>query len=85
MKQITYKVTDPQGLHARPAGMLVKKVKELGCPVTITKGDKTADAAKLFAVMGLSVKGEEEITFTLDGANEDAEGEALLAFLQENI
>lgn len=29
MKEFTYKITDPIGIHARPAGMLAKKAADL--------------------------------------------------------
>lgn len=85
MTTLRYTVTDPLGLHARPAGMLVKKAKELGCKVMLAKGEKTADAAKMFAVMGLSVKGGDEIVFTLEGDNEAEAAQTLEAFLKENL
>ena len=36
MKEFTYTITDPVGIHARPAGLLVKAVKALDSTVTIT-------------------------------------------------
>ena len=57
MKQFAYTVTDPVGIHARPAGILVKEVKTLGSTVTIiSKEGKSADALRLMAVMGLGIK-----------------------------
>lgn len=85
MKQITYTVTDPLGLHARPAGMLVKKSKEFSSAITLTKADKTVDARKLFAVMSLGVKGQETITLAFDGADEDAAANTMEAFLKEHL
>ena len=38
MKSFAYTITDPQGLHARPAGVLVKQAKAaVPCTVTIEK------------------------------------------------
>ena len=37
MKTFEYTITDPVGIHARPAGLLVKAVKEHASKVTITK------------------------------------------------
>ena len=53
MLEFQYVIKDETGLHARPAGMLAKLVKDADCAVTITKGDKSIDAGKLIAVMGL--------------------------------
>ena len=63
MMNFNYIIKDEMGIHARPAGLLVKLVKSQDSKVTITKGEKTVDASKIFAVMGLAVKcGEEMIT-----------------------
>ncbi len=71
MKQFTVTIQDKEGLHARPAGLLSKATKEFQSAVTLTKGEKTADLKKIFAVMGLAVKGGDSITVTCDGADED--------------
>ena len=60
MKEFKYVVTDAEGIHARPAGLLVKKAGEFTSSVTIAKGDKSADAKRIFGVMGLGVKTGEE-------------------------
>ena len=46
MKEFKYVVTDAEGIHARPAGLLVKKSRRITSSVTIAKGDKSADAKK---------------------------------------
>ena len=56
MKEFQYVITDPEGIHARPAGLLVKKANEFASKVTIKKGEKSADAKRIFAVMGMGVK-----------------------------
>ena len=61
MKSFEYTITDPVGMHARPAGNLAKKVKEYQSKVVIVKGEKSAEAQKLMAVMGLGVKNGEKI------------------------
>ena len=58
MKQFQYVITDEVGLHARPAGMLMKKAKEMkeaGVKVTVACNGKSADATKLMAIMGMGV------------------------------
>ena len=85
MKEFKYVVTDAEGIHARPAGLLVKKAGEFTSSVTIAKGDKSADAKRIFGVMGLGVKTGEEVTITADGADEDAAIAELEAFFKENL
>lgn len=85
MKQFSYAVTDPEGLHARPAGILVKKCAGYSSAVKITKGAKTADAKKIFAVMGMGVKNGEEVTLSIEGEDEDRAAAELEAFFRENL
>ena len=61
MKEIKFKVTDPLGIHARPAGILVKDAKKFNSKITVWKGDKSCDLRKLLALMGLSVRQNDEI------------------------
>lgn len=74
VKGFTYTVTDAMGLHARPAGLLVKLAKGLTCTVTVDKGGRSAQATKLIALMSLGVKQGDVITVTVEG---NGAGEAL--------
>ncbi len=87
MKQFSYTITDPIGIHARPAGLLAKAAKALDSTITITKGDgsKSAAATKLMAVMGLGVKTGETITFTIEGGDEEASAAAMEQFCKDNM
>lgn len=86
MKQFTYTITDPVGIHARPAGLLVKAVKALDSTVTIVKADgKSAAATKLMALMGLGIKQGETVTVTIEGGGEDANAQTLEQFFQDNL
>ena len=85
MKEFTYVITDKEGIHARPAGALVKEAAAYPCSVTIAKGDKEVDAKRIFGVMGLGAKCGEEITVRTDGEKEDEAIAALEAFLKSNL
>lgn len=86
MKQFTYTITDPVGIHARPAGLLVKAVKALDSTVTIAKADgKSAGGAKLMALMGLGIKQGETVTVTLEGGSEEADAASLEQFFKDNL
>lgn len=85
MKEFKYTITDPEGIHARPAGELVKLAKQYESSITITKDGKTADAKKIFAVMGLAAKQGQEITVKADGADEDTAAAAMEKFLGEKL
>ena len=56
MKEIKYVITDPEGIHARPAGLLVKAAKEFACDIKIAKDGKAMNCKAIFGIMGLGVK-----------------------------
>ena len=84
MKEFTYRITDPVGIHARPAGMLAKKAAELDSTVTIIKDGKSADTRRLMALMQLGIKENDEITVRIEGGNEDRNAHEILTFLESN-
>lgn len=85
MKTFEYTIKDELGIHARPAGLLVKAAKGLDSKVTIDKDGKSADATKLFAIMGLGVKNAETIKITVDGGDEEASAKAMEKFFSDNL
>lgn len=85
MKEFKYVIKDEQGIHARPAGLLVKQAAGYESAVTIGKDGKDVDAKRIFGVMGLGVKQGMEITVKADGADEDKAIAELEAFLKENL
>ena len=85
MKEFKYVITDPEGIHARPAGILVKQAAGYQSAVKITKGEKSADAKRMFGVIGLGVKTGEAVTITVEGDAEDTAITELEAFFKENL
>ena len=86
MTTFNYTITDPVGIHARPAGLLVKEIKSFaGSAVTITKGEKSVNALKLMALMQMGIKQGETITVNVEGGDEAATAAAIEAFLKANL
>lgn len=85
MKKMEYVLTDKEGIHARPGGLLVKKANEFDSAIQIQKGDKTADAKRIFGVMGLGAKCGEEIVITAEGPDEAEAITAMQTLLTENL
>lgn len=85
MVSFDYTIKDELGLHARPAGVMVKRLKALPAAVSIRCGQRQADAKKLFAVMGMAVKCGETVTVSVDGEDEEAIRTELMAFFEENF
>lgn len=85
MKEFIYTVKDALGIHARPAGLLVKAVKELDSEITITKGDKTISATKLMMLMGLGVKKGDTVTVRIWGGDEEKSEKVIRDFFEANL
>ena len=78
-------IVNKLGLHARPAGMLVKACAGYASAVTITAPTGKADAKRLMAVMRLAAKQGMELTVSVDGADEEKAAAELKAFLEANL
>ena len=85
MQSFTYTITEPVGIHARPAGLLVKEIKNYQSTVTVTKGDKSVNALKLMALMGMGIKCGDTVTVTVAGSDEDTPAPALKQFFETNL
>lgn len=85
MKTFAYTITDEVGIHARPAGLLVKKAKEFQSVITLGKSGKTAAATKLMAVMGMGVKCGDTVNVTVEGADEETAAAAMEEFFKANL
>ncbi|GAA0533599.1 PTS sugar transporter subunit IIA [Saccharopolyspora subtropica] len=55
------------GLHARPAALLARSLTGLQANVTITMGDKEADATSVLGVMGLGARKGDRIVLHANG------------------
>ena len=87
MKSFDYVIKDELGIHARPAGILVKKLQGVKSNVNIevkAKG-KSADAKRLMALMKMAVKQGDTVTVTVEGEDEDSAAPEIEAFFKENF
>ena len=86
MKEFTFTVNDPLGIHARPAGLLAKAAKAFGdTVVTVEKNGTAVKASQLMKLMSLGVKKGDEVVVSADGADEEAAIAALKAFFEANL
>ena len=79
MERIDFTVTDPIGLHARPAAAVVKTAARHQARVRLELGGKAADARSIVQLLGLGVRQGSVVTVTAEGADE---AEALAAVLE---
>lgn len=85
MKSFNYVITDEIGIHARPAGLLVKEAKKYASKATISVGGKSAEATKLMAIMSLGVKQGDKVSVAVEGDDEDTAAAELEKFFKENL
>ncbi|MGA2253116.1 MAG: HPr family phosphocarrier protein [Thermoguttaceae bacterium] len=70
-------VTNPHGLHARPANAIVKTVRKYDAQVTIHKGGQIADATSIFDLMSLGATQGTELLLSAKGRQAEDAIEAL--------
>ena len=78
-------VKDELGIHARPAGLLVKEAKNFTSTITLEANGKKGAAKGLMGVMGMAVKQGHEVTVTVEGDDEVAAVAAMKAFFENNL
>lgn len=77
MQKFEVTVSDPVGLHARPAGVVVKEAQKLSSDIEVTLREKTVDLKKLLAVMSLGAKCGDTLTVSVSGNDERSDAEKL--------
>ena len=85
MKEFEYKLTDSAGLHARPAGLLVKAAKKYSSHITVCANGKECDATRLMALMAMCIKCDTVVKITVDGEDEETCAAELEKFFTENL
>lgn len=85
MKQFDYVIKDQEGIHARPAGLLVKMAAGFKSEIKLEKDGKSIDAKRIFGIMGLGVKMDQTVTFKISGEDEEEAAKALECFMKENL
>lgn len=71
MKQISVKVIDPVGLHARPATVAVNVASKHTCEVKLSYMGRSVNMKSIMGVMSLGIPTQSDITITCDGEDED--------------
>lgn len=83
MKEISFIVSDEEGLHARPVCSLMMAVKDFSCESWLVSGKRKADMNNLMELMALGVRKGEKILLQFSGQQEEAAYESVRAFLAE--
>ena len=85
MKQFNFVVQEENGIHARPAGLLVKEAQKYQSKISISCNGKNADAKRIFGLLGLAIKKGDKITVEAEGNDEEAAAKDFEEYLKENF
>ena len=85
MKTFNYTISDELGIHARPAGLLVKLVSGYQSEVSLSKDGKDANAKRIMALMGLGATKGTEVTIKVEGPDEEEAAKAVEEFMKGNL
>lgn len=83
--ELTLKIENKAGLHARPAALFAQKSSAFKSNVSIIKGGKTANAKSIISIMGLGVKFGESIVVKIDGPDADEAAKVLKKLVTDNF
>lgn len=70
-------ITNPSGLHTRPAKKIVDEAKKFACEITLVKGDKEGSAKSLIKLMKLGIALGSTIDIRCDGEDEQSALDAM--------
>ena len=70
MTQAVVTLTNPTGLHARPASELIKAAAKFQCKITLNGNGKRADAKSIIMVLAMGLKKGDAMTISADGPDE---------------
>ena len=85
MTEFEYKITDTEGLHARPAGLLVKIAKSYESRITVLANGRECDATRLMALMAMCIKCGTLVRVCVEGGDEQACADEMEAFFKQNL
>lgn len=86
MKSFIYTITDPLGVHARPAGLLAKTAQSFpNTVITLQKGKNSAKATQIMKLMGMALRQGDEVCVSAEGDNEAAALAEIEEFFKKNL
>ncbi len=80
------KITNPTGLHLRPAGNFCREAVKFKCSITFEYDkNNTANAKSVLSVLGACIKTGDEIKLICDGEDEEVALSHLIAFIEAGL
>ena len=86
MSERQVRIGSKVGLHARPAALFAKAVKDVGVPVKIARdGQPPVNAGSLLSLLTLGAEHGDEVTLSAEGDGADAALDALGTMLESEL
>ena len=80
-----YRIADPLGIHARPAGGLVAVAKKYSCDIKLKANSGEADAKSIVSIMSLGIKQGDVVEVSVDGEGEEAALKEVMNYLRDYL
>lgn len=78
-------IKNPEGLHARPAGVFAKKAAEFQSNIQVSVAGQIKSAKSIMGLMSLSLKKDQEFTLIIDGPDAESAKIALTALVNSEF
>jgi phosphocarrier protein len=78
-------ITNKIGIHARPAGLIVKECRKFESIMTIKKNNVEANMKSIYSLMKLQVKQGDLVTIEADGPDEAHALEDIILLINTNL
>ena len=78
-------ITNPTGLHLRPAGLFCKTAMGFQSNITFESGTTTANAKSVLSVLGACIKRGDEIDLICEGEDEKQALRKMVAIVENGL
>lgn len=86
MKRIAYTVKDRDGMHARPAGAVIKAAGAFRSSIVLIHKDRKISLKDgIFGLLGLGIRCNDDIVLEIDGDDEIEAANAMTKALNDNL
>lgn len=85
MKTLIVTLKNETGLHARPASLLTECVNKFESEIMVKKDENTYNPSSMMSLLSMEAGSGTELTFTIDGSDEDLAFAALKKLIENEI
>ncbi len=78
-------IQNPEGLHARPAGVFVKVASQFRSTVKLRSGESLQNAKSIMSLMSMGLKSGAQVTLVIEGEDEALAADALAGLIDRQF